>query len=251
MANLFRYQFRRLFKNKSLYISSIITSVIIILYIVIFRIVAKETEMQTDGITSLFIKQAMGNGMFTILAGIAISIFATEDYNADTIKNIYSKGYSKSNVFVVNYFVSLSSALILLMVEWLITLLFGSIFLSGMGTLGENYILSLLVMVIIAIGYHGMFYGLSMMIRKTAGAVAVAIAFPLVMSGIILALDSLLLAKMSTDFKLNDYTLDGVLSALSKPNVSWAVLGRGVGVGIGFTAFFTIIAYLINQRRSS
>ena len=207
MAKLLRYQFRRLFKNKSLYICTAVSIAIIFLTALATRALTTflegsgaPAEVNVGGFVSL--KSGMSAGMFTFLAAIMVAIFVSEDYTQETIKNIYGKGYSRGQVYLANYIVSLVEVVILFLAECLIGFAAGSALLGGVGSMGENYILSLLGVLLVVIAYHAIFFGVSISIRKSGGAVALSIIVPVIFDALFMLLDNFLLSKVE-NFKLS------------------------------------------------
>ena len=70
--------------------------------------------LQTPTSFSL-LKGAATSSLTTILA-IFLSIFVTEDYTSDTIKNVYSKGHSRDRVFFAKCISAFAASIIMILV---------------------------------------------------------------------------------------------------------------------------------------
>lgn len=258
MGTLLRYEFRRILKSRYFYICSAISFVMIFLAALgtkVLQSVAQQVAMEgvdPSSITSsglIGLKTGMSGGLFTVLGAIIIGMFISEEYSQETIKNVYSKGYSRNVVFFSTYIVSLVAAIVLFLLESLINFGFHTLFFQNVGTPGENYALSMVGLLLIAIAYHAFFFGLSISVRKSGPAIALAIAAPLILAALVALLDTLLFRESS--FKLADYWLSGRESAMAVTNVSIEEFGKTIASSLVLTALLLGGSFLINSKRES
>ena len=108
MMNLLRLEFRRLFRAKSFYICLAISLVMIIISAATTKMLLNMASSEEFGEafgsmlqtpTSFSLLKSTASSSLTMVLAIFLSIFVTEDYTADTIKNICvikisKKGYA-------------------------------------------------------------------------------------------------------------------------------------------------------------
>ena len=251
MAPLFRYEFRRILRSRCPYICIAISAVIVFLALLsvntLNNLLPEDQRVLGDALYG--IKQAFGMSLFTVLAAIVVSVFITEEYAQETIKNVYGKGYGKNAVFWVTYLTSLSAVVVFFLFDLLVGFLSGLLFFGRMGTAGENYALSVLGLFLIVLAYHSLFFAISISLRKPAPAIAASIAGPLVLSAIVLLFDSFALKNAS--FKLADIWLSGRSDAMALTNVPIAEFGKTVGTVAVVVAASLLISYFVNKKRES
>lgn len=249
MTNLFRLQFRRLFKSKSFYILLAISVLAIIISISSIKAISSfypDITEPTNGLTEL--KKGFGNGMLSIILGIMVSLFVCEDFMQETIKNIYAKGYSRKDVYIVDYVVTLVETCIIVFLDDIVSLGFGSAF-FGLGTAGSNYFLSILATFFMALVYHSIFFATAISIRRNGGSIAICIIGPLVIELILLFIDSLIFKGKNTN--ASTYWIDGRLTILGAYNVELIEIGITFLVGALYIMAAIFISYLINEKKES
>lgn len=251
MGPLFRYEFRRVLRSRSLYICLAISVALIFLTVLSVNVLngLLPEEQRVLGDALFGIKQAYSGGLFSVLGAVVISLFITEEYGQETIKNVYGKGYGKNAVFFVTYLTSLVAMLVYFAINILVGFVAGLAIFGRMGTSGENYALSILGFFFIVIAYHALFFAISISLRKPAPSIAFSIAGPLVLSAIVLLADTF--AFKNTSFKLADVWLSGRSDAMAMTNVALGEFGKTIGTVAVVLASSLIISFFINKKRES
>ena len=103
MTDLLHLEFRRLFRAKSFYICTVISLAMILISaattkVMLNLIKVEEFEQEfgeamTTALvvpTSFSMLKTIGSSSLSTILAIFLSIFVTEDYTSDTIKNIYA-----------------------------------------------------------------------------------------------------------------------------------------------------------------
>ncbi len=245
MINLLRFEWRKLWRSKSLYIVFSIGLISIILSMLLSKIVLEIFNTTPNATQSMLSVLTMSN--FVSLLGIYIAIFVCDDFSQHTIKNIYARGYSRSAVYFSKYlislFVSLAVALLYLGFGFLCALVLGGYVGDMPADLWRDLVLQLWVVV----GLHGLFFGLSMMVGKIAGSLAMNLVGITVVFGLL----SLIFQIAKVDFDIMRYELEMILGGLAhvSGDVSHPGLVRAIVMPICYVIVFVGGGWLVNRRR--
>ncbi len=248
MSRLFKFELRKLFKTKSLYICTAIT--VLISFIII--LVSKASTSSTDTVMpATTVKQILlstiQTSMFGMISSIFVSLFACTDYDQQTIKNIYAKGYSCDLVYLAKYLVSLIGIALMFVVTLLLNFVF-SIFLLDMGSESGNFAGLLTCQLLYVLIYATLVFAISIMIRKVGISIATSIAAPILLSLIINLIEA---GLKLTDRQISKYWFENFLSDFSSLTTTTSRLWTCIGLSVVYgTAFFTC-GFLVNRKRDN
>ena len=254
MMNLFRLEFRRLIRAKSFYICTVIALVMILISAATNKLVlnmAASEEMpeafsaMIQAPTALSMLKTTVSSSFTMVLAIFLSIFVTEDYAGDIIKNFYAKGNSRDSVFVSKYVAAITASVVMVVVCGLFSFAAGKVLFGEYGTAGNNYVGSLLVQFLILLSYATLYFAIAISIKKTGASIAISIIGPLVVS-LLLSLGNA--AIKSEEINLTEYWIDGRLAILQQANVAWTDVWVGIIVGGVVLLIAGISAFFINNN---
>ena len=262
MKNLLKLEYRRLFSAKSFYICMAVSLALILISALTtkfvlnaFTAITVETPEGMENIasalqapTSLAMLKDMAGSSFTLILAIFLSIFVTEDYVGDTIKNFYAKGYSRDLVFFAKFIAALTGSLILLLANGLFSIFLGKALFGEFGTAGQNYVPSILMIVLLVIAYHSLYFAIDISIRKNGAAIAISILGPIVI-GLLLSLGNVLIKSESID--LSEYWLSGRMSILSAADVATKDILLTLLVGGVITLAAGAVGFFLNRKRES
>lgn len=247
MNNLLKFEFRKLFRSKAFFICLALSAVgVFIVSLTNFFLLKAFSDDVSGEMTALNLLKDLSSN-YVLLSAIFISIFVTEDYSSETIKNVYSKGFARPAVFWSKYVASLAGCMAFVLVTAVLQVFLGAVVFDGIGKAGHNYALSLITTLLLLATYHAIFFALAIALRKTGAAIALAILGP---SGVDLALtlvDTIIKGKLK--FTLSNYWLPGRLSALMDYDVAGKEIVAGVIVAVLFTAAALIASFVANQER--
>ena len=257
MSELLRFEFRRLFRSRTFYVCLGVSFAVIVLQLLILLATTAITDVYTDmqvampEYNALSLLKTSTLSEFSLIAAIFVTIFSTDDFSGDTIKNVCAKGYSREHIFFSKYLSTLAGCMIILLSGMFFQFALGGLMFRQLGTAGQNFALSVLVIVLLNCGYHAIFFAIGYTMRKIGGAIVLAILGPtmyeLVASLFDLAISQF--AKIETSFRLADFTIGGQLVRMGAgdvplSNVGWAVLTAAVFIGI-----FLAGSFFINRKR--
>ena len=117
MVNLLKLELHKLFRQPLFYVFNLIIILIsAISYIINITLTKSDINLN---INDILINHLSSNNLLLINA-IFIALYSTKDYNEDTLKNIYSRGYSKNKVYIAKFLI----ILIFIFISFIISLLF-------------------------------------------------------------------------------------------------------------------------------
>ena len=111
MKKLISFEIRKLLKSKYFYIITAISVIFILLSGLTNKAISDALIANGETVqpysSYLFTKGALG-GTYTMFIAIFVALFATEDSASGTLKNIFAKGYTRSQVYFSNMFLLFS-----------------------------------------------------------------------------------------------------------------------------------------------
>ena len=263
MNRLLKLEFRRLSQAKSFYICLAISLVLIlisaitskILYSAVQKMTAEDAESLAQlgaaalqKPTGLSLMKEIGSSSLTLILAIFLSIFVTEEYAGDVIKNVYAKGYSRDVVFFSKYICSLVATLVIVAVDAVFSLVLGKLLFGTIGKAGLHYASSFIALVFVLIGYHTLYFAIAITLRKTGSSIAISILGPLVIS-LLLTLGNAVIKSNKID--LSDYWISERLSVLEGANVATKEVWLSFLVAAVVILAAGAIGFFLNRKRES
>ncbi len=250
MKNLLKFEFHKLFKAKSFYIC---TAIIFLMSLLTVAISVLFSNIQVEGMTITkagpleTMINAISSSNFTMISGIFVAIFACYDYEQQTIKNVYSHGFSRNKVYFAKFIVCMAATLIM----FALTLIFN--YLLGLGLLNGpykdgNYLGLILGQIIYCITYSSFIFALALIIKKTGFSIALAILGPSLITLVITLVDSLLKLK---EVKISSYWFGSFSSDLVSLATTNNRLLIVIGLSIAYCVLFVLGGYFINRKQEN
>ena len=257
MNNLLKLEFRRLFRAKSFYICLAITFPMIVLaaftfkFLLLMDVPAEEVEAMKDMLGSEFnslsvLKSVISYASLPTILAIFVTIFVTDEYANDIIKNVYSKGYSRERIFFSKYLSSLAATLLFFLADAIAAMIVGKVLFGAFGTMGKNYIPALLASLFLLFAYHSLFFLIGISIRKSGGAIALSIIGPKIITLVLGLIDAI---KDSEENTFSSYWLEGRLSVLSATDVTGKDILIAFLIGGIVIAACIVGGYFLNKAR--
>lgn len=258
MKNLLKLELRGLKKKKSFYICMGIMVAMLLLTTLMNKLLMDMTaefapglelspELSPDfamtGMDTLI--STMNNSSFTLVIGIFVSIFVCEDYAYKIVKNIFSRGYTRRQVYMAKLVSSLISATVMFLVVELAGFAIGAAFfgwkapadLSFLGVLGTQYV--------IVMGFVCLSFLIASVIRRNGGAIATIVVVPTVID-LVLTLIDLFGGNGSSDFA--DGWLSTMLLDASVLSVSADRLLACLGISLAYILVFAGTGYFLSNK---
>lgn len=239
MKNILKFEFDKLFRQRSFYICSFITMALLIINI--FQMKGTE-EINIFGWS--YAAKAAGISSFQMIAGIFTVLFVCDDFEQNTLKNIYSKGYGRESVYIGKYVSSLFAMLIIFIVNTALALVLSSV-LWETGSMGK-YPLLILCQLSVLIAYHALIYAISIILEKTGSSISFSILGPMI---IVLAFGLADKFFKFKDFKLADHWLDSLMTKSTDIGSSVGELSAVLVLALVYTFVFFIVGFAANKRK--
>lgn len=244
MGKLLKFEWRKLWQSKSLYIIFGIGLICMVLSMVAFKILSI-TVNATAGILLALQSSNFVSLVGASLLSVFVTIFACADHSQHTIKNIYARGYNRTAVYFSKYLVSLLVTFMIAAVYMALNFVLSLILGGGIGSMPVGYDWGDLALQFWALfGLHSLYFGVTMIIGKMAGSLAVN----LIGIGLFFVILNTIITIAQIDFDITKYELDYILMGLSgllpKPDLLHALLVPAV-----YAVIFVFGGWLMNRRR--
>ena len=105
MEKIIKFEFDKLFRQKSFYVCTIIVLGLTLLSAVSKNVMLSSelgaTIAKPDGWS--YAASAVSNSQLMMILGIFTAMFVCSEYDENTLKNIYSRGYGRIPVYIGKY----------------------------------------------------------------------------------------------------------------------------------------------------
>ena len=254
MIKLLKFEWRKLWRQKSLYICFGVGLLIAALFIILGKVLENRFGVEFGTATGSLLGMLPKSGFMSLL-GIYLALFVCSDFSQHTIKNIYARGYSRTAVYAAKYLISLGVALAMALLYLVFSFFFTLILGAPLGSLTGEQWAALVLQLWILVGIHALYFGIAMMIGKTGGSVAInVIGISLVFSII-----GLLISILDIDFDIDAYNIESLFqfvtglqidtSAMPVVNLETDLVVRSLVMPIVYVAVFVGGGWFVNRRR--
>lgn len=271
MFNLLRFEYRKLFFRKSFIICLILLFLPLMLITMEIIGAFRESGSTTSPYTIMEMMTAFSN--VSVLVLIFTAIFVCEDYMQGTAKVIFSKGYTRTQIFFAKFLASASAAAIFFGIVTLFGLIVGAIYGNDAMSHTDQFYFSaaskrpeLWVYVLHQftqiMALHALYYMMAECFRRTGLSIVMNFFFPGMVTAFLFIIQGILLGifKDNTEFcnKIRDvyntvypYLLpSGIMSGLG------AFVGDylpdytvGMIVNCGYVVLFGGLAWLLVAKK--
>ena len=253
MKRLFLFELHKLKKQKSLYICSAVVLALLFLMVLANFILYKYLEVTMQAANAVEITlSAINSSDFNLIVSIFIVLYVCGDFGYKTIKNIYSRGFSRTEVFFAKYIICVAYVVIMFIVTELFALAMGSAF-FGYRTVDGHVFWSVFGQLLVCLAYASFVFAISFMVKKMGIAFAVVILAPAAITVITTVIDVIIMVNagetMSQDsFMFSEFWLDGMLVTLSNATASTVKTVLASVLPVVYGAVFVTAGYLVNRK---
>ena len=249
MKKLINFEFRKLFKSKYFYIISAI-SVVFVLISGLTNKAIFDNLIENGGTVQpyssyLFTKGALG-GTYTMFIAIFVALFATEDSASGTLKNIYAKGYTRSQVYFSKYVVSLIAVLIMSAITVVFAFGYSTPIWGNSLEITDNVLLVVVGQFLGIATYHAIFFAISTIFGKVGSAIALNIIGPMAVS-LVLGLGDAFIKSENT--KLTSYWVDSLFSNFTSSVSDQKMMVTGIILFIVYTGVAIFVGMNMNRKK--
>lgn len=257
MSKVFSFELHKLFRSKSFYIWTVISIALSTLFLVVsffvyktvnseaFILAAQESDPSTNslimqpesGIISMVKFFAKSPIAFCIM--VFVCSFVCDDFENGILKNVISKGYSRTVIFTAKYITLLIASCIMTALNAIIVFAVSTALYGNMGESYGTLIPQMLLLLFGIMTFTGLFFMLCTIIKKNAPAVIISIL------SLLLLPQALSLVNMGLKLKNFDFSVlwfGSQLDSISNANVTAGMLA---GAAVCFVIYF-IITYIVS-----
>ena len=254
MLNMIKFELRKLIRSKSFYICLAI-NILITFASMLFCYMLYSLSPQLGGVDQwVLFDYGYNNSTILMLLGIFISIFICEDDSLGTIKNIYSKGYSRDVVYFSKYIVSLIAFFAYFIIFTLFTFGFSFCFKTYTSAITSKMISTFIAKIITVLAFFTLYFFNASVLKKNGWAISLNI---LGSNLVYLALQivDIVLNKYEIKVEIYGYWLDGYFSQLNYsystlPNSGNDLINKAIIMSVIYILVFLLLGYLINRKRN-
>lgn len=248
MSGLMKLEFRKLIRQNKIYICTAITIFLQVLLCFLNYLISQipMEGMMFEPISGIdvFVSGVSG-GAFVTVSGIFAALCVCEDYEQTTIKNIFARGYSRSQVYLsklLSVIVGVTAMYLLLMVGSLASsaVFFGLEYVSLVklfSVLGCQYLA--------CIAYITLIVAVCTLTRKNGISITLVVLIPFLMELLFKIVDALV--KLES-VRVADYWITNVITALGAITVSGQRLTECLVTALLYMVGGTLLGWLFSKR---
>jgi ABC-2 type transport system permease protein len=257
MKKLLAFEFRKLFASKSFYICTLLMMVLVVISSLITKFMDNMTGSLAAQGVSIALEKVSHSGIYTamtansgnnisLIIAIFTALFVCNDFSQGTIKNVISRGYTRTQVFASKLIAVLCAVLIMFIMSFLTGFLCGSIIWKTAGSFESSYI-SVIAAQIFAVAAMGiMFFAASALVPQKGAAIGIGIGVSIGVPILFSLLDLVIKSKKIT---LSSYWIDTALSNVSALKVSSSVMTHSVICAAVYFVLFGFLSWLFMQKK--
>ena len=260
MKALLKFELRKLLQNKALYICLGICLFLLIINTITAKVMDDllREEMEAayaelgmqyhSSFSALALLKGTFNNNTSVIEAVIVALIVCEDFTGDVIKNIYSKGYSRTKV----YFAKMISSFIGFFGIYLIGTIFSftlGVILSGtLGDVGKNFALSIICLLLVILAYFAIYFAISIIFKKTAPSIIFSIIGPSLIAILLVLIDAFI---KNEKISISDYWITGLMSNLSLTDVDNRFIVAGFIIPILLIGSSTCFSFFLTRKKDA
>ena len=189
--------------------------------------------------------QALTNVYIIIVFAVFVAVFFCGDYGNGTIKNVFTKGYSRTQVFFAKYLICLAVSLAYALLVMLTGFLSGLVLWEAGKEWSGRIALLLLLQLLAVAGFNALFCFLAAAFRRVGSAMGIGLALT-IMIPMVLTLIELFADKSGV--KVSQYWLSGCIALVSSPKATDANMLQCAVCSAAYCALFTLGGWLLHRK---
>lgn len=218
MTKLLRLELRKLSRQTSFYICVLVMIAMLLLSTFTYWLTADMLPVLGELVslnTTDYMLSALVNGGYEVLLGIFVALFVCTDHTQKTIRTVCARGYSRASIYLAKLIAVLVGATVLFVLCVAASLPMGALVFGG-GSVRSSFWQILFTQYLSAMALTALYFGMSILVRKSGLAVTAAILVPMVMALVFTLIDTLLVGQAT----VSQYWLGTFITELSTAFVS-------------------------------
>lgn len=188
---------------------------------------------------------SLSGASFIMILGIFTALYVCDDYTNDTLKNIYAKGYSRQNVYLSKYIMSILVAIVMSLITIAITLILCSIN-GAIIDLDFSIMKSIFPQIILVVAYQSIYFGVAMIFGHVGGS----IAFNLIGPSLVITTLTLITSILKIEsFNISSFWLESSFNSLTVYNPANDIVTKGIIMGIVYAAIFCVSGLFLTKKK--
>lgn len=247
MGKLLRFELRRLFRKKSLYICALIASIVIVIGFAVSYYLATESNFISYGsVWPSMLAGAIPNALDMLLP-ILVSILVCEDFKTGAMKTLVNRGYGRNELYCAKFVAAFLDTVLLSVACWVTTYIMGLILVGDTVRVDAQMLLRLSAQFVLMFVVALFSFVPAILLRKTAIGIVFGIVGVSVISMGVSAADAFLLK--SPDFQLSNYWVATLLGALSDVSVKAQTVSHSFWVAGGYIVLLFIFGFALFRKK--
>lgn len=247
MKNLLKLEFRKMRKQKSFYICMLVMIGLLFLSVLTANAIRQNPEFAEQFTASGMetAAEAINNSSFLLIAGIFVALCVCDDYEQQTIKNIYARGYSRKHVYLAKLIAVWIETSIMFAFILICAFLLGNVYFGSSDFSLFRFIYILAVQYAVCMANMALCFLVSALLRKNGSSIAAAIMVPMIANMLLGMLDSFIKIK---NFSLTDVWVSSFIQDLSTLSVNNERLTFCLIGSLIYIVLFTIIGIGFHKK---
>lgn len=261
MGNTIKFEFRKLFRQKTFYVCAIAVLIVELINVLTLFLIEKVSQSAFFAMGAAEIDALGGFGyqgyMFfnygasfmqmNIVFPIFITLFVCNDFSEGTIKNILSKGLSRTHVFFSKLLTVYIAAVMYWLFGMLVAVVTGTL-IWGMGSGFELINLAAMgAQLLLILGYATLDVFITFLFRKKAASLATGIALSTVLTLLAALIDIFLEQKGS--FTLTPYLISTRVASLANGVLTGEFVAWSYVLALGYIAVLGLGGWLVFRKK--
>lgn len=251
MLKLLKSDFYKLSKTKSFFICLCILLCLAVGYVFLshysYQFVSSEPH---PGASELVAETFSANSL--IFSSIVVSLFVACEFGFGTMKNIASKGFGRTEIYLSKLIVSCVVSTVFLLAYSLASVATGSI-LWGFGSVGAGYWQEICQIIgleaLLNLAFTSVFVFFAALVRQSGGAIAINICLLSFASTMVQMGQMLLHYLFKVEWDISQYLISSNIVVISQGNLNQETILRGLLVGVAYFVVTTLAGVWLFHKR--
>ena len=254
MNDLLRLEFHKLKRSKSFYIILIIMLAFVVISMITTKLLAGLAD-QINEIGAEFgetfsaagesvLLGFLSAGNYSLLTAIFVAIVVCDDYESHIIKNIFARGYSRSDFYFAKFIYLIVATSVMFIISVSLSAVLSELLFGINGDIGK-IVLLISLQYLAAMAGVSLYFLISVAIKKLGGAIALNIILPSIVSLLLALADT---AVKTDKFSFADYWFTSFTSTLSDITVGTTKIIVCAVLSVVYLLVFMLLGYKFNER---
>ena len=247
MKHLLHLEFRKLRKQRKLIVCTSHMIGLLFLSALTTKVLMNlspelSSQAGASGITSM--TGAVSSSSFVLITGIFVALAACEDYEQQTIKNIYARGYTRTQTYYAKLIAAAAGVTAMFLAVLAFSFTLGTL-LFGAGIRDVRFLAVIGTQYIAAMADTALAFAIAAFLRRNGSSIAAIIVAPMIVNMVLSLADSFLRLE---DLSLMSLWVSSFMSDLSSVSVSGERLLVCLAGSLLYIPVFAIGGQYLNKR---